>query len=49
MELEGQWDLVEDEVSEAFEAISDRVNDLLNSFTITLHGKFALRIIFETR
>ncbi|KAG8670948.1 hypothetical protein FPOAC1_004183 [Fusarium poae] len=37
MELEGQWDLVEDEVSEAFEAISDRVNDLLNSFTITLH------------
>ncbi|CEI60224.1 unnamed protein product [Fusarium venenatum] len=44
MELEGQWDLVEEEVPEAFAAISNRVNDLLNSFKISLHDLLPRRL-----
>ncbi|KAM0490651.1 hypothetical protein ACHAP8_011340 [Fusarium lateritium] len=44
MELEGQWDLVEEEVPEAFAAIYDRVNDLLNSFKISLHDLLPQRL-----
>lgn len=40
MELEGQWDLVEEEVSDVFEALLNDVKNLLESFKSSLHGEW---------
>ncbi|KAM0549484.1 hypothetical protein ACHAPJ_009300 [Fusarium lateritium] len=43
MELEGQWDLVEDEVSEVFSALLDGAKSLLDSFKSSLHDSIPLQ------
>jgi hypothetical protein len=40
MELEGQWDLVEEEVSDVFATLLDDVKSLLETFKSTLQGEF---------
>jgi hypothetical protein len=42
MELEGQWDLVEEEVSDVFAALLNDVKSLLDSFKSSLYGEFVL-------
>lgn len=42
MELEGQWDLVEEEVSDVFAALFNGVKSLLHSFKSSLQGKFVV-------
>lgn len=40
MELEGQWDLVEEEVSDVFEALLNDVKSRLESFKSRLYGEW---------
>lgn len=40
MELEGQWDLVEEEVSDVFDAILNDVKSRLESFKSSLYGEW---------
>lgn len=40
MELEGQWDLVEEEVSDVFAALLDGVKSRLESFKSSLYGEW---------
>lgn len=42
MELEGQWDLVEEEVSDVFAALLKDVKSLLDSFKSSLYGEFVV-------
>lgn len=41
MELEYQWDLVEDEVPEAFESLLDSTKSLLEGLKRTIQGVFS--------
>jgi hypothetical protein len=47
MELEGQWDLVEEEVSDAFSALFDVLKALLDLFTAELPGESTTREVPE--
>ncbi|KAJ4256900.1 hypothetical protein NW762_008996 [Fusarium torreyae] len=42
MELEGQWDLVEEEVSDVFSAMLDGAKSLLDTLKSSLHGEFLM-------
>jgi hypothetical protein len=48
MELEGQWDLVEEEVSDVFATLLDDVKSLLETFKSTLQGEFCILELSET-